>query len=156
MNDTLHNGLMIEFFVHGVPVAKGSTRAFVPKGHERPIITSTARGLAAWSRLIADAAQSYAHMFEAGVGVELTFHMPRPKSLPKSKPKPMTSRPDADKLLRAALDALTGIFYSDDSRVTDVHVYKRYATVGGPVGVEVRLWEPDLLKLLADNQEARG
>lgn len=80
-------------------------------------------------------------MFEGPVGIALTFFMPRPKSLPKTRPTPMTKRPDIDKLARAALDALTGCFFTDDARVTRLMTEKRYADIGAPVGVSVAVWE---------------
>ena len=132
----------ITFFVHGIATPQGSARAFVNKRTNRAIVTSDNKGLKGWRQTIADVAQEHAHMLDGAVGVRLTFVMPRTKSLPKSRWKPMVTRPDIDKLARAALDALTGIFYTDDARVTDLHVYKRYASIGGPVGVEVTVWEP--------------
>lgn len=44
---------------------------------------------------------------------------------------PMT-KPDVDKLLRAFLDALTGVVWKDDSQVTDAITRKRYAVPVGP------------------------
>lgn len=38
-----------------------------------------------------------------------------------------TTRPDADNAAKAALDALSGIVYRDDSQVTDLIVRKRYS-----------------------------
>jgi Holliday junction resolvase RusA-like endonuclease len=37
-----------------------------------------------------------------------------------------TVRPDADKLLRAILDALTGVGYADDSQVVQAAIMKAY------------------------------
>lgn len=37
------------------------------------------------------------------------------------------SRPDGDNFLKAALDAMNGIVYKDDSQVTDMSVKKRYS-----------------------------
>ncbi len=48
-----------------------------------------------------------------------------------------TTRPDADKLARAVLDALTGILYKDDSQVARLDIHKEYGSwapkaEGGP------------------------
>ena len=61
------------------------------------------------------------------VTLTLTFFLPRPPSVPKSRLAPHT-KPDLDKLVRAVLDAMTkaGI-YKDDSRVVSMTVHKRYA-----------------------------
>ena len=56
---------------------------------------------------------------------------------------PLT-KPDVDKLLRAFLDALTGVVWKDDSQVTDAISRKRYAVPSGPgedgVRAAVAVW----------------
>ena len=58
-----------------------------------------------------------------------------------SAPPFPTVKPDADKLLRALLDALTSQAWRDDAQVINASAAKRYATGDGP-GVLVRLYEP--------------
>jgi Holliday junction resolvase RusA-like endonuclease len=53
------------------------------------------------------------------------FYFAKPKSTKKSVTS-KTTKPDVDKLLRAALDGMTGIIYEDDSQVTDAKVGKFY------------------------------
>ena len=81
----------------------------------------------------------------------LRFIMPRPKShLRKGRaqtdgwqllpfaPREHTSKPDVDKLVRAVLDALTGVAWCDDAQVVAVHGEKGYAYRGAPTpGVHV-------------------
>src|SRR2546428_9857141 len=76
---------LISFRVHGLPVPQGSTRAFVVNG--RPVITSAAKGLSSWRRLVADVAQRFApdEPWEGPVGIELHFGIPKPKSAPKRR-----------------------------------------------------------------------
>jgi crossover junction endodeoxyribonuclease RusA len=45
-------------------------------------------------------------------------------------------RPDLDKLLRALLDALTGVAFKDDAQIIDIDATKRYCD---PPGVLVRV-----------------
>jgi hypothetical protein len=55
--------------------------------------------------------------------------------------------PDVDKLLRAALDALTGVVWKDDSQVTDVIGRKRYAVPdehGDGVMAVLQVWINDV------------
>src|SRR5207249_11900094 len=68
----------ITFQVHGLPAPQGSTRAFVVKA--KPIITSTAKGLSAWRRLVADAAQASApeQPWQGPVGTHLRIGTPKP------------------------------------------------------------------------------
>lgn len=43
--------------------------------------------------------------------------------------------PDVDKLARGVCDAMSGIVYDDDKRVTDLYAAKRYGTPGCAVTV---------------------
>jgi len=131
------------FFVHGVPEQQGSSRAFVVNG--RAHITTTNKNLHTWRRLVADVAQEHAELHTQGIKLRLTFVMPKPKSAPK-KVITMTKRPDLDKLIRSVLDALTGVFYKDDSQVCHVDAMKLYE-VGDRIGVLVEIWaEPEPVK----------
>lgn len=127
---------VISFRVHGLPIPQGSTRAWVL--HGKPVITSTAKGLNTWRRLVADVAQNYApsEPWEGPVGIELHFGLPKPKSAPKRKRVWPDKRPDLDKLTRAVLDALTYVVFADDSQVIDIRASKDYGAPG--VVVEIR------------------
>ena len=132
------------FFVRGQPVTQGSMRAFVVKG--RPIITSANKNLKDWRTLVALQAQTEATMecpLDGPISMALEFYMPRPKSLKKSVSYPTKARSgDIDKLARAVLDALTSIFYKDDSQVVDLSVNKYWAMTGDdsqPPGVFVEI-----------------
>ena len=118
---------MLQFVVYGVPSPKGSTRAFVPKGWTRPIITSATKGLKAWESKIAAAASAQANgvLLTGPVVVTVAFHLPRPKSLKKGA-VPHTKRPDVDKLIRGATDALSGILYKDDAQIVRITATKAY------------------------------
>jgi crossover junction endodeoxyribonuclease RusA len=127
---------VISFQVHGLPIPQGSTRAWVVNG--KPIITSSAKGLTTWRRLVADVAQDFApkEPWEGPVGIELHFGIPKPKSAPKRKRVWPDKRPDLDKLTRAVLDALTYVVFADDSQVIDIRASKDYGAPG--VVVEIR------------------
>jgi Holliday junction resolvase RusA-like endonuclease len=109
-------------------------RAFVVKG--RPILTTSARGLGEWTQKIAAAAYGQTTQLESPARVQITFYLPRPKSLKKSIVYP-SKRPDVDKLARAVLDALTGITWRDDSQVTYLCVMKVYASGTCPPGAQI-------------------
>ena len=66
------------------------------------------------------------------VSLEIACYFQKPKSAKKRQH--VTVKPDADKLARAVLDALTGILYADDSQVVELLVRKLY---GSPERVEV-------------------
>ena len=132
---SLRSDTVIRFQVRGLPVPQGSTRAWVL--HGKPVITSSAKGLNTWRRLVADVAQDYAptEPWEGPVGIELHFGIPKPKSAPKKKRVWPDKRPDLDKLTRAVLDALTYVVFADDSQVVELQASKDYGAPG--VAVEV-------------------
>lgn len=115
------------FTVLGEPQGKGSMRAFTPKGWNRPILTSTNKGLKAWEQTVAAAAQSVASgtLILGAVSVAVTFYFSRPKSLPKKITRHVR-RPDLDKLIRGATDALTNVIWKDDSQVVLIVARKEY------------------------------
>lgn len=124
---------VINFTVHGVPIPKGSTKAFVPKGWKRPIVTADNSKTKPWANLVKLMAQNYAPEsgpWQGAVHLTVHFFMPRPKSLPK-KVQHHLKKPDLDKLLRTIKDALKGVVYCDDAQVTDVVMCKRYGEQPG-------------------------
>lgn len=130
--------------VIGLPVPQGSKSARVFNG--RAILTDgfgdRPRRLKEWRQAIAAAARDWmtangAESPQDGpLALTAVFFMPRPKSARK-RLFPAVA-PDADKLARSCLDALTGIAYTDDSRVVDLFVLKRYAA-DSPPRVEIDL-----------------
>jgi Holliday junction resolvase RusA-like endonuclease len=71
---------------------------------------------------------------ECAVRVDIVFYFQRPKSLPKCRTRQIT-KPDIDRLVRATLDALTGIAFADDAQVDETHLWKRFAGgVADPLG----------------------
>ncbi|HYT17866.1 MAG TPA: RusA family crossover junction endodeoxyribonuclease [Thermoplasmata archaeon] len=134
---------VITFQVHGLPIPQGSARSWVVNG--KPVITSAAKGLATWRRLVADVAQRFAptEPWLGPVGIELHFGIPKPKSAPKKRRVWPDKRPDLDKLCRAVFDALTYVVYADDSQVVEIAATKDYGPPG--VVVEVRkIPDPDV------------
>lgn len=139
---------MITFEVLGTPVTQGSTKAYV-RG-TRAIVTHDKRGpLMNWRATIAQAAQVAADGAFADrsvpVWVSVTFRLQRPKSAPKRVIRP-TTKPDVDKMARAALDAMTGVLFADDSQVVSLHVQKEFAgEAQAPGAVFVVRFGSDLL-----------
>lgn len=117
----------LRFTVYGDPLPKGSVRAFTPKGWNRPILTSATKGLKKWEEKIASAANAQANgiLLTGPVHVKIAFFLTRPQSLPK-KVRLHTKRPDLDKLIRGATDALTGIVWKDDAQAVSILATKHY------------------------------
>jgi crossover junction endodeoxyribonuclease RusA len=119
----------ISFFVAGIPQPKGSTRAFVVKGHA--VTTSSSRNLKAWELRIAHEAQAAVPEGfcdgESTYEVACSFYFAKPKGHAKRYVYWHTKRPDVDKLLRAVLDGLTKICWNDDAQVSVVFASKHYS-----------------------------
>ena len=84
---------------------------------------------------------------EGAISVSMVFHMPRPKShyrsgkyshlLKDMSPRKHTSRPDIDNITKFYLDAMTGLFWKDDSSVCSIEAIKIYRKQGS---VEIEYW----------------
>lgn len=129
----------VSFTVHGAPQAKGSTRAFMPKGAKYPVVTSTNRNVASWEHLIRAEAQRHvlSGMLTDAVCVQALFVLPRPKRLRRGVESPHITRPDVDKLARALNDALTHVFWKDDGQIVELRASKRYANLNETPHVRV-------------------
>jgi len=132
----------LQFTVFGTPQPQGSMRSFIPKGWNRAIITSDNSRLKPYRQQVAQTAlvamrEHGVQMAARGVPIALTlgFFFDKPKSVRKSVHR-KTTKPDLDKLLRATLDALTGIVYADDSQVDECHAVKAF---GSPVRLEIQV-----------------
>lgn len=124
----------IDFHVEGNPVPQGSTRAFKTKSGKVVTTNDPTGSIERWRGDIrTEAKKLLAPSFECLTGpvwLRTIFTFARPKShyLPANSKRrepvlrpdaPMfhTQSPDADKLLRAVLDALTAVVYRDDAQV---------------------------------------
>lgn len=122
------------FMVRGIPIPKGSTKAFMRPGMRFPIVTADNPKTRPWANDVKLMAQQYAPAagpWPGPVRLDLQFFMPKPKSLPKTRPSWPVKKPDLDKLTRTIKDALKGVFYLDDAQVTDMHLRKRYHDAPG-------------------------
>jgi Holliday junction resolvase RusA-like endonuclease len=128
----------LRFTVFGTPVPQGSTRAFIPKGWKRPIITADNENTKPWRQEIAAVALSEMgskRLIEGPVWMHVAFYFERPKSVKKSVQRKIT-KPDIDKLLRSAFDSLTGIVFKDDSQIVSIAASKHF---GSPARMEIAI-----------------
>ena len=132
----------IEFTVPGKAVPMGSKRGFVIAG--RAIVSDVnPKGKKQWANAVASAAAEQMRLLSdcpssGSVSVTIAFSFTRPKGhygtgkqsekVKASSPARHTQKPDADKLLRCALDAMTKIVYRDDSQVCFIAVLKQWTT----------------------------
>lgn len=121
---------MSSFFVPGVPQPKGSLTPMANRHTGRIAMIEGRRpkarkAFAGWMKMVKLSALAAGVKPIAGpVSIDVTFIFPRPKSA-KKRAYPCV-KPDIDKLLRAVLDALTGVAYRDDGQVTHIGSRKLY------------------------------
>jgi Holliday junction resolvase RusA-like endonuclease len=71
---------------------------------------------------------------EVPIGVDVTFHLKKPKSAKRHYP---TVKPDTDNLLKAVLDALNGSVLIDDSSIVEIRSKKAYSSSEGFIELRV-------------------
>ena len=135
---------MTQIEVYGTPAPQGSKR--VVRGR---LIDTNQQSLRDWRNLIAFSAQGgEVRLIPGPIRVITRFYLARPKHhfgsgknaerLKPSAPSLPRGTPDLDKLVRAVLDALTGVAFNDDSQVTTLIASKYYADQRGP-GAEIEV-----------------
>ena len=132
----------ISFTCYCKPQPQGSSRAFIPKGWKRPVITSDNPGLKSFRQEVSQSAlvarqQAGSNDLIFGkheaVEIKLAFYFQRPPSIPKKRDRHVV-KPDLSKLIRAAEDSLTGIIFNDDAQIVKIESEKHY---GQPERVEI-------------------
>lgn len=134
-----------QFSVNGIPKGQPRPRAFARKMGGKFVARVFDAGTAEeWKSLVAAAARP--HMPESPwtgpVTVWIAFLLPRPKRLCRKKDADeivaCASKPDADNLAKAVLDAMTQMgWWLDDAQVCSLHISKHYHKKTGRPGATV-------------------
>ena len=133
---------MFQIFIEGQPRPQGSKKAFA-RG-KNIVLVEANKELPAWrdhmTKMLQLKQLEHPTAFTTAIAVELTFWLPRPKSVKRPY---ATSTYDIDKLTRAVLDSVTkaGV-WRDDSDVVDLAVRKTYADTHEP-GVLISIYPYD-------------
>lgn len=130
----------IKFTVPGVPVGKGRPR-FTRGGH-----TYTPEKTSAYEETVrlcwkTQSGQSFAGNIPLLASITAYFSIPKSTSKKKAAAMEGTfhrSRPDADNVAKAILDALNGHAYPDDSAVQIHRCYKLYTNAAPRVEVIIQ------------------
>lgn len=118
---------MVHLRIEGLPKPQGSKRVFNGR-----VVEAAGNALKVWRKAIA--AECHAQINEdhklmlGPIAVEVTFYLPRPKTVSeKQRPQPIVP-PDVDKLARALLDGIgqSEVIWGDDSQVTELKATKVY------------------------------
>lgn len=136
---------VIAYTVVGIPRPQGSVMAFMAGGKPRVAqggSKTSRQALSSWREAVAGEARTWRAArpefvtLEGPVQVKLTFRLQRPKSHPKTRRTWPTGKNsgDLDKLVRSALDALTGVLFVDDSQVVGLVTSKDW---GDPPGCDI-------------------
>lgn len=139
---------MIEFLIIGEPTPKPAPRVGKTKTG-KTIVFKPGRKVRSWERCVREwavASMSNHTPFLAKDEVEcmLLFALRRPSShytktgsLKRSAPITPNRKPDLDNLVKSTLDAMEGIVFDNDSRITKRITGKVYAELGQPTGCYV-------------------
>jgi Holliday junction resolvase RusA-like endonuclease len=143
----------LRIFIAGKPIPKGRPRAKVisPKDGKKPFVqVYTETETVAWEETVSwlakrevmsipsDDEGDIVLPFDGRVIMDLRFNLPRPPSTPKKILFPYTSKSDVDNLAKAVMDGLQNArILSNDNRVTDLSIKKRFASEDHPMGVEI-------------------
>lgn len=135
----------LSLFCPGKPIPQGSKN----QGRQGQIYEQNAKKLKVWRDAVRITGLTAARQlgqgpFEGPVELYLDFRFTRPAShltknghLRKGVPAFHTFKPDLDKLTRAALDALSGVFYDDDRQVVSIKAEKMWVQDPEPEGLQV-------------------
>lgn len=120
---------MIRCVIPGEPVAQGRGRAVRFGDSVRVIDPAKSRSWKGVARvfMVQARARAISGPIEGPVSVTIVLTWTLPKSAPKRNPPTWkVTKPDADNVAKAVLDAACGILFLDDNSVVRLVVEKRY------------------------------
>ena len=142
--------MRIELTIPGKPVAQGRPR-FYRRGNF--VVATDPKASKVYKADIQYLAQKHKEdnnisgLLDGPLGLDVMAYFPCPKSRWR-KTKPRTEehhakRPDADNVAKSIKDGLTGVFYHDDSQISELIIRKRIAAQGEAPRIEVSLYTLD-------------
>lgn len=142
--------MRIELTIPGKPVAQGRPR-FYRRGTF--VVATDPKASKVYKADIQYLAQKHKEdnnisgLLDGPLGLDVMAYFPCPKSRWR-KTKPRTEehhakRPDADNVAKSIKDGLTGVFYHDDSQISELIIRKRIAAQGEAPRIEVSLYTLD-------------
>tara|TARA_B100001750_G_scaffold7908_2_gene6162 strand:+ start:751 stop:1188 length:438 start_codon:yes stop_codon:yes gene_type:complete len=145
--------LRIDLTIPGKPVAQGRPR-FYRRGNF--VVATDPKASKVYKADIQYLAQKHKEdnnideLLDGPLGLDIMAYFPCPKSRwRKTNPRPEehhAKRPDADNIAKAIKDGLTGVFYHDDSQISELIIRKRIAAQGEAPRIVVSLYTLDVLE----------
>jgi len=122
------SGRSITIVVAGDPVAQGRPRMTTVNGSARAYDPPRSRDWKQYARLVAQEEMKDQELFQGQLSLSLrvfrnmpaSFSLRRRASARSGRIMP-TTRPDLDNYVKAALDALNGVVFKDDSQIVNFH-----------------------------------
>jgi Holliday junction resolvase RusA-like endonuclease len=159
--------LAIQFRVVGMPRPGGSKKGFFNKALGRVMIVDDCKGNKTWRQDVKAAVLALPDrptaLLDGCLMLDVTFYLPRPQGhygsgrnaaqVKDGAPPFPNVKPDLTKLVRSTEDALTGILWVDDARITDQAPRKRYCEPGQPPGAEISVcvWEREPAEVVTNS-----
>tara|TARA_B100000029_G_C17606598_1_gene967643 strand:- start:3025 stop:3462 length:438 start_codon:yes stop_codon:yes gene_type:complete len=145
--------LRIDLTIPGKPVAQGRPR-FYRRGNF--VVATDPKASKVYKADVQYLAQKHKEdnnideLLDGPLGLDVMAYFPCPKSRwRKTNPRPEehhAKRPDADNIAKAIKDGLTGVFYHDDSQISELIIRKRIAAQGEAPRIVVSLYTLDVLE----------
>ena len=145
--------MRIDLTIPGKPVAQGRPR-FYRRGNF--VVATDPKASKVYKADIQYLAQKHKEdnnideLLDGPLGLDIMAYFPCPKSRwRKTNPRPEehhAKRPDADNIAKAIKDGLTGVFYHDDSQISELIIRKRIAAQGEAPRIVVSLYTLDILE----------
>ncbi len=145
--------MRIDLTIPGKPVAQGRPR-FYRRGNF--VVATDPKASKVYKADIQYLAQKHKEdnnideLLDGPLGLDIMAYFPCPKSRwRKTNPRPEehhAKRPDADNIAKAIKDGLTGVFYHDDSQISELFIRKRIAAQGEAPRIVVSLYTLDVLE----------
>lgn len=136
---------MVAFRVYGTPGPQGSKsfKGMLPNGGAR--LVESSKKVKPWRAAVKAAAEAAVaglpdYPLAGPVNVWVQFRVHRPKDAKHRHLLWSQKNEDIDKLVRATLDALSGVIYLDDKQVARIEAEKVYDTQFEPEGARIQVW----------------
>ncbi len=126
--------MLLSVTIPGDPVAKGRPKLTTISGMARAYTPAKTRNYESLVRLAVEQAMTGRSPFDCPLDCEISVFLGVPASWSKKRSAAAllgcvlpTKRPDLDNFTKAILDGMNSVAFTDDARIVDLRVRKRYS-----------------------------